>query len=136
MKVKAKTQATAAKLNKTTNESKGEKDITFIIPQKNVRSLNSSAILTSETWRASNAEIWETQQRHRFMGSRTFENKQGVGILVNNKWRKHTNWTDDISERPISTSMTINKQHVLLMSVLLLPLGICGPPRCKDVQNN
>ena len=55
------------------------------MPQKNVGSLNSSerleeltqevegyrldAILISETWRASNAEIWATQQGHIYHGS-------------------------------------------------------------------
>ena len=51
------------------------------------------------------------------MGSGKFENPHGVGILVNKKWRKHINWTDYVSERAISTSITVNKQHVLLMSV-------------------
>ena len=51
------------------------------------------------------------------MDSGKFEIKHGVGILVNKKWRKHVNWTDYISERAISTSITVNKQHVLLMSV-------------------
>ena len=87
--------------NKKKNETKSEKDITFIVLQKNVRSLNSSerfeeltqkeegyrrdTTLISETWRASKAEIRETQQGHIFMGSGKFENKHGVGILVNKK---------------------------------------------------
>ena len=70
--------------------------------QKNVGSVNSSerieeltqevegyrmdVFLISQTWRASNAEIWETQQGHiYFMGAGKFENKHGVGILVNKK---------------------------------------------------
>ena len=73
----------------------------FIVLQKNARSLNSSerfqelthevegcrcdAILISETWRANNAEIWETQQGNMFMGSGKFENKHGVGILADKK---------------------------------------------------
>ena len=119
------TRSSSTKANKTTSESKSEKDITFIILQKNKRSLNSSerfeeltqevegcrwdATIICETWRASNAEIWETQQGHIFMGSGKFENKHGVGILVNKKWRNHINWTDDISERAMSTSITVNK---------------------------
>ena len=51
------------------------------------------------------------------MGSGKFENKHGVGVLVNEKWGKHVTWTDNISERAIATSITVNKQHVLLMSV-------------------
>ena len=52
-----------------------------------------------------------------FMGAGKFENKHGVGILVNKKWRKRINWTDYNCERAICTSITVNKQHVLLMSV-------------------
>ena len=81
------------------------------------------AKLISETWRSSNAEIWETQQGHIFMGAGKFKNKHGVGILLNKKWRKRINWTDYISERAISTSITVNKQHVLLMSVYVTHSG-------------
>ena len=51
------------------------------------------------------------------MGARKLKNKHGVGVLGNKKWRKRPNWTDYISERAISTSITVNKRHVLLMSV-------------------
>ena len=81
------------------------------------------AILVSESWSASNAEIWESQQGHMFMGSGKVENKHGIGILVNKKWRKHINWTDYISERAITTSITVNKQHVLLMIVYFTHSG-------------
>ena len=57
------------------------------------------------------------------MGTGKFENKHGVGILVNKMWRKHINWTDYISERAISTSITVNKQHVLLMGVYFTRAG-------------
>ena len=127
--------AAAAALNQTRQQvrQKSEKDTTFIVSEKNVRPPNSSerfeemtqevegcrwdVFLISETLRASNAEIWETQQGHIFMGSGKFENKHRVGILVNKKWRKRVNWTDYINERAISTSITVNKQHVLLMRV-------------------
>ena len=115
LKVKAKAQAAAApKQTRKLVRQKVKTYITFIILHRNVRSLNSSerfeeltqevegcrcgAILISERWRASNAEIWETQQGHIFMESGNFE-KHGVGILVNKKWWKHMNWTDYISER-------------------------------------
>ena len=54
------------------------------------------------------------------MGPGKFENKHGVGILVNKKWRHHLNWKDYISERAISTSITVNKQQILMMSVYFL----------------
>ena len=83
LKVKANAQTAAAAPVQTRQQvrQKNEKH-TFIVLQKNVRSMNSSerldeltqeedgcrwdAILISETWRASNAE---TQQGHIFMGS-------------------------------------------------------------------
>ena len=77
-----------------------------------VKECRCDATLISETWRASDAEIWETQQGHIFMGSGKFENKHGVEILVNKKWRKHINWTDYISERTISTSVIVNKNDM------------------------
>ena len=129
----------------TTSESKSEKDITFIIVQKNMRSLSSSerseeltqqvegcrwdAILICEKLRASNAEIWETQQGHIFMGSGKFENKHGVGVLVKKKWRNHINWTDYIKERATATSVTVNKHQILMMSVYFPPPGVCRPSR-------
>ena len=52
------------------------------------------------------------------------ENKHGVAILVNKKWRKHFNWTDYIRERAMSTS--INKQHFLLISAYFTHSGYVG----------
>ena len=40
-----------------------------------------------------------------------------INTKLDTKWRKRVNWTDYISERVISTSITVNKQHVLLMNV-------------------
>ena len=64
-KVKARS---STETNKTTSETKGEKDITFIVLPKNVRSLTQEvegcrwdAPLISETWRSNKAEIWEIQ---------------------------------------------------------------------------
>ena len=39
---KGTSSSSSTETNKTTSETKGEKDITFIVPQKNERSLNSS----------------------------------------------------------------------------------------------
>ena len=68
--------SSSTEANKTTNETKNDKDTTFIVLQKNVTSLNSSerfeeltqevegckwdAILISETWRASKCRDCET----------------------------------------------------------------------------
>ena len=75
------------------------------------------ALLICESWRPENAEIWETRQGHIYMGAGKFENKHGVGILLNKKWRIRINWTEYISERATATSITVNKQLVLLMRV-------------------
>ena len=37
---------------------------------------------------------------------------------------------------PLKTSITVNHQSIMLMSVVLLPLGQCGPSYRKNVQNN
>ena len=50
------------------------------------------------------------------MGAGRFENKHGVGILLNRKWRKAIYWTAYIRDRAIATSITVNGQRVLLMS--------------------
>ena len=39
-----------------------------------------------------------------FMSAGKFENKHGVGMQLNKKWRKRINWTDYINERAIATS--------------------------------
>ena len=116
---------------KATSETKSGKDITFIVLQKSARSPNSSErfdeLTQKKKWKdASGVLCWSVKRgeqamprsaRHNiFMGSGKFENKYGFGILVNSKWRKHINSTDYSSERAISTSITVNKQHVLLMS--------------------
>ena len=46
-----------------------------------------------------------------------FEKKHGVAILLNNKWREKINWTERIGERAMTTSITVNKQRITLMSV-------------------
>ena len=65
-------------------------EVTFIILQKNMRSMHSSekkieelvtelegyrwdAILLSETWRHEPAEMWKTHHNHIFMGAGKYE---------------------------------------------------------------
>ena len=107
--------------------------MTFIVIQKNVTSLCSSdrvqelsrevcdcrwdALLISESWRPGKAEPWMTLQGHTYMGAGRFPNKHRVRKLLNRRWNNKTNWTDYISERAISVSITVNNQLVLLMSV-------------------
>ena len=75
------------------------------------------AILLSETWRHEQAEIWETHHKHIFMGSGKFDNKHGVGIMLNNRWRQRIIDTEYINERAITTTIVVNRQHIKLMSV-------------------
>ena len=109
------------------------KEVTLIILQKNMRSMHSSekieelvtelegyrwdAILLSETWRHEPAELWETHHNHIFMGAGKYENKHGVGIMLNKRWRKRIIDTDYINERAIKTTILVNRQHIDLMSV-------------------
>ena len=48
------------------------------------------AILMSETWRPEKSEIRETHRKthHIFMGAGKYDNKHGVGIMPNKKWRQ------------------------------------------------
>ena len=109
------------------------KEVTFIILQKNMRSMHSSekieelvtelegyrwdAILLSETWRHEPAEIWETHHNHIFMGAGKYENKHGVGIMLNRRWRKRIVDTDYVNERAIKTTILVNRRRIDLMSV-------------------
>ena len=74
------------------------------------------AILLSETWRQEQAEIWETHHKHIFMGSGKFDNKHGVGIMLNKRWRQRIIDTEHINERAITTTILVNRQHIKLMS--------------------
>ena len=101
--------------------------------KKNMRSMHSSekieemvselegyrwdAIFLNETWRHEQAEIWETHHKHIFMGSGKFDNKHGVGIMLNKRWRQRIIDTEYINERAITTTILVNRQHIKLMSV-------------------
>ena len=105
---------------------------TFIVLQKNTRSMNSSerldklvseihqvawdVILISETWRQ-NKEIWETQQGHIMVESGKFTNKHGVSILLNRRWKNQINWVQCACERVVAMSISVNRQPLVLMSV-------------------
>ena len=118
-----------------TSTKEDSKDVTFIVLQKNTRSMNSSvridemfsglqgcrwdAILVSETWRPEEEEIWESKQGHVIKCAGKFENKHGVAIVVNKKWKHKMNRTNYMSERAIAPSITVNTQRVTLMSVYM-----------------
>ena len=111
-----------------------QKKTTFIVLQKNTRSLSSSerlekmiselhrvewdAILISGTWRQTK-ELWETQQGHIMVESGQFINKHGGAILLNKKWKNQINWVQCESERVVAMSISVNKQPIVLMSVYM-----------------
>ena len=114
------------------NTNSKNKEVTFIILQKNMRSMHSSekieelvtelegyrwdAILLSESWRHEPAELWETHHNHIFMGAGKYDNKHGVGIMLNRRWRQRIIDTEYINERAITTTILVNRQHIKLMS--------------------
>ena len=51
------------------------------------------------------------------IGARKVQNKHCVEILLNRKWRQRIKWTEYINERSIATSITVNTQRIMLMSV-------------------
>ena len=79
------------------------------------------AILLSETWRQDKEGIWETHHKHIFMGAGRYDNKHGVGIMLNKKWRQRINDTEYINERAITTTIVVNRQRIKLMSVCTSP---------------
>ena len=117
---------------KKNNAKTNNKDITFIVLQKNMRSRHSSerieemvcefegyrwdAILLSETWRQGKSEVWETHHKHMFMGAGKYDNKHGVGIMLNKKWRQRNVDTEYINERAITATIVVNRQRIKLMS--------------------
>ena len=105
------------------------REVTFIILQKKRRSMHSSekieeletelegyrwdAILQSETWRHEPAEIWETHHNHIFMGAGKYENKHGVGIMLNKRWKKKVS-------TPITSMSAPSKQRSWSTAVALI----------------
>ena len=71
----------------------------------------------NETWRHEPAELRETQHKHIFMSAGKYDNKHGVGIMLNKRWRKRIIDTEYINERAITTTILVNRQHINLMSV-------------------
>ena len=75
------------------------------------------AILLSETRRQDKSEIWETHHKHIFMGAGKHDNKYGVAIMLNKKWRQRIIDTEYINERAITATIMVNHQRIKLMSV-------------------
>ena len=81
---------------KRNNKKATNNDVTFIVLQKSERieemvcelgAYRWDALLLCETWRHDKEEIWETHHKHFFLGAGEYDNKHGVGILLNMKWK-------------------------------------------------
>ena len=75
------------------------------------------ATLLSETWRQDKSEVWEIHHKHMFMGAGKYDNKHGVGIMLNKKWRQRIIDTEFINERAITATIVVSRQRIKLMSV-------------------
>ena len=124
---------------KRNNDEATNNDVTFIVQQKNMRSMHSSerfeemvcelagcrwdALLMWYPWRHGKEEIWETHHEHIFMGAGKYGNKHGVGIMLNERWRQRIIDTEYINERAITTTIMVNRQCIKLMSVYFTHSG-------------
>ena len=81
------------------------------------------AIFLSETWRQDKSEMWDTHDKHIFMGTGKYDNKHGVGIMLNKKWRQRIMDAEYINERAISTTIVVNRQRIRLMSAYFTHSG-------------
>ena len=133
-KAEGEGRGSSSKASHQDRNEKPQKKTTFIVLQKNTRSLGSSerleemicelqrvewdVILISETWRQSK-EIWETQEGHIMVKSGHFINKHGVAILLNKRWKNQVKWVQCESERVVAMSISVNKQPIVLMSVYM-----------------
>ena len=57
------------------------------------------------------------------MGSEKIDNKHGVGIMLNKRWRQRSIDTEYINQRAISTTIMVNRQRIKLMSVYFSQSG-------------
>ena len=75
-------------------------------------------ILISETW-CQGKEVWETQQGHIVVESGLLNNKHGVAILLNRRWKNQINWVQCACERLVAALISVNKQTIILVSVYM-----------------
>ena len=82
------------------------------------------AIFMSETWRPDKSEIWDTHHKHILMGAGKYDNKHGVGMMLNKKWRHTIIDTEYINERAITATIAVNPTWDMRITTL------------KNVQND
>ena len=79
----------------------------------------------------------ETSQKsgRHIMGAGKYDNKQGVGIMLNKKWRQRIIDTEYINERAITATIVVNPQHIKMMSVHFSHSGYADHHVEKNEQN-
>ena len=70
------------------------------------------------------------------MGAGRFPNRHKVETLLNKRWKNKINWTDYISERAMTVSISVINQPVLLMSVYSHHSGYAEQPRNTPNQRS
>ena len=81
-----------------------------------------------------NVEAWQVRKfgrhkKHKFVGAGKSDNKHGVGIMLNKKWRQKVIDTEYMIERATTATIVVNLPTHQTDECLLHPLVICGPPR-------
>ena len=130
-----------SKTSKENKESAEQKRTLLLLCYKKLRSRNSSerieemkrefegcrsnAVVLNEIWRPAKSEIWETHQRPIFMGAGQYENRRGVGILMNKKWRTRINDIEHINERAINYNDHGKPSSHQADERVFSPLGVC-----------
>ena len=89
----------------------------------------------SETWRPDKPEIWETHQKH-IHGSKKIRQQTRSWDYVEQEVATNINDTECINESGDHCHDHGKPPTHQTDERVLLPLGMCGPPRRKNVQNN
>ena len=82
------------------------------------------------------------------MGAGGFDNKHGVGVLLNTKWKRKILKTSYINERMMASTLKDNRRKVVLASVFFPHSGYAGHDvekmyrsiethaKCRKTHNN
>ena len=57
------------------------------------------------------------------MGAGKYDNKHGVGIMLNKKWRQKVIDTEYINERAVTATIVVNRQCIKLVSLYFTHSG-------------
>ena len=68
-------------------------------------------------------EIMDSKCGHMYMGAGGFTRKHGVGILLNERWKRKIIQTEYVSERMITTTLQCHQRKIEITSVYFLHSG-------------